>query len=52
MDANMKKMVGSPNMSMSAADQCSNTERLTFTVEKMAWGESFLTSFCCLSRKS
>ena len=52
MDANMKKMAGSPNMSICAADKCSNTEGLTFSVETMSWGEIFLTSFCCSSRKA
>lgn len=52
MNANMKKMVGGLNMSMCAADKCSNTEGLTFIMEKMSWGESFLQSFCFTSRKS
>lgn len=34
----MKKMAGNQNVSVSAADKCPETEGLTFTVEKMAWG--------------
>lgn len=39
MNANRKKMARNQNMSGSAADKYPGTEGLTFTVEKMPWGE-------------
>lgn len=53
MNANMKKMSGIQIMSMCAVDKCPGTEELTFTMEKMSWGGSSLTSFFfCSARKT